>query len=102
MSSSEEYFCNCPEYCKQRKKVSRRTYFNHAPYRQPALQSLEEFAAVVGAPHYFPPRVSVPLLCQPVAGPSRNSGAPAHKKRRIGQEDDVHARQGAVSPSMVS
>ena len=33
-SVSKTYFCDCWRYCKERKKVGKTTYFNHAPFRR--------------------------------------------------------------------
>jgi hypothetical protein len=43
-----EYFCDCPIRCKQRKKVSKTTYFDHAKYRNQPAENYRDFLAARG------------------------------------------------------
>ncbi|KAJ6511946.1 hypothetical protein C8R47DRAFT_674021 [Mycena vitilis] len=45
--TSERYYCDCPVYCKHRKRVERSTWFEHAKYRN-TLRSFDEHAAGLG------------------------------------------------------
>ena len=39
MYAQREYFCDCARFCETRRKVSKRTYFAHAPHRRNQLQN---------------------------------------------------------------
>jgi len=43
-----EYFCDCPIRCKQRKKVSKTTYFDHAKYRNLPAENYQDFLMARG------------------------------------------------------
>ncbi len=40
-----QYYCDCPRYCKQRKAVSRSTYFAHAKYRTNLTTTFDAYRA---------------------------------------------------------
>ncbi|KAJ6468529.1 hypothetical protein C8R47DRAFT_1078323 [Mycena vitilis] len=50
-STSREYSCDCPRYCKRPTPVSKATYYSHAPYRprqETLSRALEQPAALLG------------------------------------------------------
>ncbi|TBU22757.1 hypothetical protein BD311DRAFT_742811 [Dichomitus squalens] len=50
MAPPKDWFCECLKYCKGcKRKVSRATHFDHAPYRNQALQQAFQQAVVAGS-----------------------------------------------------
>ncbi len=48
MSNTEsQYFCDCPRFCKQKKAVSRSTFFAHAKYRTTLTTDFNSFRASI-------------------------------------------------------
>ena len=45
-------YCNCQIYCRGGKKVSKRTYLRHRPYRDDASKFSPEFCAYIAAASY--------------------------------------------------
>lgn len=83
-----EHYCDCAKYCKQRKKVSKTTFYDHAKHRHPISQSINEFAAGVGT-SLQPPSNSLrgdhAIQCNPLSSPRH----PTRKKRRMDRKRDA-------------
>ncbi|KAJ7479031.1 hypothetical protein FB451DRAFT_1395639 [Mycena latifolia] len=81
---SNVYYCDCPSLCKRRKKVSRATYFAHAPNRNP-LGTLEAHTGV---------------LAQLIeAEDGLDDAPPPQKKRRTETQPDLEATASQNSTS---
>lgn len=86
--STKQFYCDCPTLCKERKLVSRTTYFKHAPYRRQLTSQFHNFLESYGN--------SSGTSIEAAAGSGIEDDRDLRRKRARLQDEDSEEHTGDV------